>query len=268
MNEEAGIIASLAPQAVLTDVAYLPLAGAAKVGIPAIAMCSLNWADIFTDFCGYMDGAAAIIEQIQGAYLQAESFWKLAPAMPMTWLSNQKLLGPVADVGLNRRADLSGKFEIKPGNKIVLASMGGIPMDFSTDSWPEIPDVTWLVPQNWKSMRSDMIAMESLGIGFADLLASSDILLTKPGYGAFVEAACAGVAVLYMRREAWSEQEYLIGWLNENGNCHELQAGQLSNGDFGQELKSMLDGPRPVPVIPTGVQEAASGLADLLGCGC
>ena len=36
----------LAPDLVLTDVAYLPLAGAAQAGIPALSMCSLTWADL------------------------------------------------------------------------------------------------------------------------------------------------------------------------------------------------------------------------------
>ncbi|MEF8716976.1 MAG: hypothetical protein V5B44_04210 [Candidatus Accumulibacter necessarius] len=35
---------------VLSDVAYLPLAGAARAGIPSLAMCSLNWAELFAHF--------------------------------------------------------------------------------------------------------------------------------------------------------------------------------------------------------------------------
>lgn len=38
---------------VLSDVPYLPLAAAQKVGIPSVAMCSLNWTDVIQhDFPG------------------------------------------------------------------------------------------------------------------------------------------------------------------------------------------------------------------------
>ena len=42
-------------------------------------------------------------------------------------------------------------------------------------------------------------------MNFADLLASSDALLCKPGYGSFVEAASCGVPVLYVARPDWPE---------------------------------------------------------------
>ena len=35
---------------VLTNVSYLPLAGAALAGIPSLSLCSLNWADLFAHF--------------------------------------------------------------------------------------------------------------------------------------------------------------------------------------------------------------------------
>jgi len=47
---EANWLTSLHPDLVLTDVAYLPLGGAAQAGIPALSMCSLNWADLFAHF--------------------------------------------------------------------------------------------------------------------------------------------------------------------------------------------------------------------------
>ena len=47
---EAAFLAALAPDLVLSNVSCLPLAGAARAGIPALALCSLNWADLFAPF--------------------------------------------------------------------------------------------------------------------------------------------------------------------------------------------------------------------------
>ena len=42
----AALLRDAAPDVVLANVAYLPLAAAKRAGIPAAGLCSLNWADI------------------------------------------------------------------------------------------------------------------------------------------------------------------------------------------------------------------------------
>src|SRR5690606_38764553 len=96
VNAESRLIEQLAPNLVLSNVAYLPLASAAGLGIPAVAMCSLNWADIFRYFCGDMPDAAGMLQQMELAYRQAESFLRVTPSMPMSWLANQRVIGPVS----------------------------------------------------------------------------------------------------------------------------------------------------------------------------
>ena len=51
IQQEAQLLNGLAPDLLLSNVAYLPLAGAAAAGISAVAMCSLNWADIYLHYC-------------------------------------------------------------------------------------------------------------------------------------------------------------------------------------------------------------------------
>lgn len=261
---EAAVLAELRPDAVLSNVAYLPLAAAARCGIPAVAMCSLNWADIFQDFCGHMPGATDIVEQIREAYLQAEAFLRLSPAMPMSWIPQLETLGPVAEPRPSRRQEINRKFGLESRHKLALVSMGGIAMRLPVESWPRIPDMLWLVPDNWKSTRTDCIALGSLGMDFSDVLASCDVLLTKPGYGSFVEAACAGVPVMYVRREAWPEQDALIAWLQQHGISSQLEAEQLRTGEFVDELQHLLAQQKPLPVEPVGTQAAAQYLAALL----
>ena len=50
-----------------------------------------------------------------------------------------------------------------------------------------------------------------------DLIRSCDVLLTKPGYGAFTEAACNGTSVLYVARDDWPEEPWLSRWLVAHG---------------------------------------------------
>lgn len=261
---EEKLLAKLAPSAVLTNVAYLPLAGALGYGVPAVSMCSLNWADIFDYFCGSMTGATEILEEIRGAYSQAQAFLRLSPAMPMAWMEHLQEVGPVAQPRMSRRPLIDNKLGLGPQHKLVLVSMGGIAMRLPVEVWPAIPDVLWLVPDSWQSTRADCIGLSALGLDFSDVLASCDALLTKPGYGSFVEAVCSGIPILYVRRDAWPEQEVLIAWLEQQGLCAELASRQLQNGDFREALLDVLQPDKPAPVDPVGTHAAAQHIAAML----
>ena len=84
------------------------------------------------------------------------------------------------------------------------------------------------------------MAFDDLNMCFSDILASVDVLLTKPGYGAFTEAACNGIPVLYVRRDDWPEQPYLVDWLEQYGICQALTFLQMQTGDFEEPLVSIL----------------------------
>ena len=71
---------------------------------------------------------------------------------------------------------------------------------------------------------------------FTDLLASVDAIVTKPGYGTFVEAATAGTPVLYLQRDLWPEQDVLIEWLQQEVRCEEISAEEFSSGQLAGKL--------------------------------
>lgn len=250
VRTEAKLLSGLHPDLILTNVSYLPLAGAALAGIPAMSLCSLNWADLFDHFFADEDWAAPIHAQMLSAYRAARSFLRVTPGMPMTRLGNTRPIGPIAAQGQQHDLGLGG-------DKAVLVAMGGIAHHLPVDRWPRLPGVRWLVATDWQCEHPDAIAFESLGLGFADLLRSVDAVITKPGYGTFTEAACNGTPVLYQRREDWPEQDCLIAWLEQNGRCGEIGEEDLRCGRLGEALARLWQSPRcPLPV-PDGARQAA-----------
>ena len=260
--DEAALFAELRPDLVLTDVAYLPLAGAAQAGIGALSMCSLNWADLFAHVFVAEAWAAPIHQEILAAYRSAECFLRLTPAMTMDALPNRRAVGPVAALG--RRVRLHERLGCAPGDKIVLIAFGGFDMDLSAERWPASPGVRWLIPQSWPFRRDDMSDFEALGLPFCDLLSSVDAVLTKPGYGTFTEAACNGTPVLYQRRDDWPEQDCLIDWLQRNGRCGEISASDLASGELQPALAALWQQTAPPIPEPSGAKEAAALIADRL----
>jgi hypothetical protein len=261
---EAQLLAGHAPDAVLANVPYRILAAAAQVGIPALAMCSLNWADIYRHFCGSAPGAAAILAEMHAAYRCANTFLQPAPSMLMSDLDNRIAIGPIARLGKERRGEILQTLGLSAASKLILVSLGGIPIQLNPTRWPVLPDVYWIVPAAWDTQRRDIIAFESLAMNFVDVLRSADALITKPGYGSFVEAACNGIPILYVRRHDWPEEPYLVAWLQARGRILAIRPEQLQLGDFANDLEKLFSLAPQAPVPPTGIDEAAAHLAALL----
>ena len=261
---EAEFLRSLAPDLVLTDVAYLPLAGAAKAGIPSLSMCSLNWADLFTHVFGHEPWARAIHDEILAAYRGAECFLRLTPAMSMLDLANTRSIAPVAALGRDCRGELAARLDAAPHERIVLIAFGGFDKNLNAAEWPLTPGVRWLVPKSWGIAREDMAALEPLHMNFTDLLRSVDAVLTKPGYGTFTEAACNGTAILYVRRNDWPEQECLIDWLEKHARCAEVGETELMGGMLQPALERLWQQSRPAMPRPDGAAEAAERIAAYL----
>jgi hypothetical protein len=249
-------LAAAGPDLVLADCPYLTLAGARLAEIPSLALCCLNWADIFRHYFAGRPGAAAIHRQQVAAYQGADLFLRTEPSMPMDWLHNGRDIGPVAAPGRNRRHEIDAILGSR-GERLVLVGLGGIPMRLPLERWPRIEGVRWLVQRDWGVTRSDAVELESLAMSFTDLLASSDLFLTKPGYGSFTEAACSGVPVLYLARPGWPESPYLERWLEAHGRGLCLSPQGLERGAATAPMARLLAQGRHRPVAPDGVAQAA-----------
>ena len=265
--DEAGFLTSLQPDLVFSDVAYLPLAGAAQAGIPALAMSSLNWAELFHHYFADAPWAGPIHRQILAAYNSAECFLRLTPGMPMADLQRVYPVGPVAALGKDCRAALCEQLGCAAHERLVLIAFGGFSKRLPIESWPHIEGVHWLVHENWQLAHANATSFESLGFQFADLLHTVDAVVTKPGYGLFSEAGCNSTPVVYVRRNDWPEQNCLIEWLEEHGRCREISEADLMTGHLSEVLKQLWQQPEVPPPCPAGAEEVAEILYCRLASG-
>ena len=255
---------TLRPSLVLANVPYLSCAAAAKAGIPSAALCSLNWAEIFQPYCGAMPEGEAIVRRIRSAYGEAELFLTPEPSMPMPGLANLRPIGPIARRGVNRRNEISERLGLKPDEKLVLLFMGGIHTVLALAEWPVLQGTKFLVAGTDCPRRPDMFPLESLGLPYIDIFCSVDALITKPGYGSVVDAACNDVPLLYVKRH-WPEEPFLVQWLHAHGQCHELSREDLECGHLEGALDALWRQSQKPPVTPTGTIEAADLLESYLG---
>lgn len=250
----------------LSNVAYLPLAGAAAAGIPAAGLCSLNWAGLFWHYFGSEAWAADIHDQMLAAYNAARGFLRITPGLPMMDLCRQQEIAPIASLGQCDRARIGQLLDLPPapGQRWILLAMGGMEFPLPVSDWPQRPGVSWLLPASWQQQRADIRAFDHADVRFIDLLACVDAVVTKPGYGTFAEAACNGIPLLYLERDDWPETRHLAAWLARHARAAVLTRTQLLAGDFAASLEQLWQTAAPTPPGADGARQAASCLLQML----
>ncbi|MDX2101491.1 MAG: hypothetical protein SF002_03005 [Alphaproteobacteria bacterium] len=263
--EAAGILADQ-PDLVVSNTNYLALAAAHHAGIPSIFYSSLTWFDIYPVYCGARPEAEAVLADMAAAYRCADLHVMPTPFLP-TGIGPVIEVGPVARSGVNRRdemmAALAGAGK-RTSRFLVLVSLGGITTPLATAAWPEQEGVTFVFVGSPGAARPDMVSLADLSVSFLDCLASVDALITKPGYGSFVEAACHGVPVLYADRGDWPDQPALSSWLHRHTPAACIERAALDSGAFAPELRALLTTPRRPPAAAPGAEQAADLIADRL----
>lgn len=264
VEAEEAALSRLAPDLVFANVPYLTVAAAARAGIPAVAMSSLNWADLYWDFFAHRPEAERIRDEMIAAYRQAEMFLLPEPSMPMTWLPRRRRIGTLARIGTPRRAELSAILGATAEQRLVLVAFGGIAGKRVPAALPRAADVMWLADSGPRDERPDVASFAAIDWPFPDLLRSVDAIVTKPGYGTLAEAACNGARVLYLRRGDWAEENYLVDWLERHAVCREISADDLAGDPLLPALHDLLARPGKSGPAATGGADAAEILADLL----
>ena len=275
LEEAIAIVRAAQPDLIVSDVGEMPLAAGQALGIPNIAMSSLNWADMAQAYFANLTGSAAVLSRLAGIYDNTTCALRLSPGMPMRGHQEQILppVGAVSNLPCHEieqglRDDLPHPYQPR-----ILIGMGGIETALPLDQWPLQNKLNLLVAN-----QPTLVAQGDLARGivnadtlcmrhawsFCDLLAGCDTVICKPGYGTFVEATLADVPVLYVKRHDWPEQPALINWLQSTARCAELTMDDLQQGNFAAATHTLMSQPYREPLPRDGATTAALAILSTL----
>jgi hypothetical protein len=257
IQNTSDLIAHHQPDLVLSNNSYLLSRAAAGLNIPCFHFCSLNWADNFYAYCKDKPYADEIYQALCDDYNQAEAFFRLPPAMPMPGFTNLIDVGPVCRTGT--KINLKQHFQHADDKLYVLVSMGGMPYPIDLQSWPTNQNIFYINGGAPTQTKPNLINLEDTNLSHLDLVTSCDVIVTKPGYGTYMEAACSGTPILYLPRGDWPEEPYLNEWQQPYCYCQSISDAQLQSGDLLIDIKKAAASARSAPArmkaSPIGIEK-------------
>lgn len=263
LTDFRNILENIQPNLVVTNIDYTVIDSAGELGIPSISLCSLNWADILLPFIA-QGQSSQLYHSILSSYNNADCFIQLRPHLSMPGLNNTVSIDPVARLGHFRRAEINDKLSLECDTQLVLFSLGGIPMSRQVTNW-NIPEKShWILPDYMVANDSRFSTLSELRIPFIDVLASSDVLVTKPGYGSFVEAYLNATKIISVRRERWAESSALVDWLIEQNMGIEMTSEDFYHGNFLSAFENMPSKPVQAGNADSGVNSAIKKIVEFL----
>jgi hypothetical protein len=272
---EAALLRTSRCAVVVGDIPPLACAAAARAGIPSIALGNFTWDWIYADYPEFALSAPGVVETIGAAYATAA----LALRLPMHG-GFDTMADVIEDIphiarhsgrGRDRARQLLGA---SAAETVVLASFGGFGLALDYETIARANPFRLIVtehesghPANAPSnfVRLSRQEMSRRGLKYEDLVAASDVVVSKPGYGIVCECIANGAALLYTTRGRFAEQDVFIREMPDVLRCRTLSQEDLLAGRWHSAVSALLAQP-PVPHAPAtnGAGEAATAILNLL----
>lgn len=270
VREEAAWLRASGTRLVYGDIPPLAFAAAREAGLPAVALGNFSWDWIYADAATRVPALREAAETAARAYAQVDLLLRLPFAGDMSAFPR------IEDVPLVARKPRLGKTEARHGlaladETVVLLSFGGVGLPgFRTEVLASLDEFQFLTsratpadPPNVTAV--DAVTLERIGLGYEDLVAAADVVVTKPGYGIVTDAIAARTRMVYTERGEFAEYPVLVDGMAEYLPCAHVSNADLRAGRLVPAIESVLA--RPFPLLPRldGAEVAARRLLDVGG---
>lgn len=262
MQEVAAMQAS-GPQVILADTPYLAECAGKDAGIPIVALANFTWSEILEPFAGPdHPQQQEILSTIRESYTYADLALRIAPGLTLPSFRKVLDIGPIAEPASPQRQALRAHLQLDATEQLVLVSFGGVPL--TSLPWNQMNRMQgrrFIVPGSTTQTSPRVLSLSTLPFSFKTVLASVDVVMTKPGYGTIVEAVALGLPVIYVRRYNFADEIPLVDFLHRYGHSAELSLADFASGHW-QPAFEVLGHARTAASPPpcTGAAEAARHL--------
>jgi hypothetical protein len=277
---EAQVLKRVGSSLVVGDIPPLAFAAAHAAGVPSIAVSNFTWDWIYEAYTDHVMGVPGLLPTIRDAYRKAS----LVLRLPM-WGGFGPIPGDlIRDIPLIARRSARARDEVRralglPKDlRLVLLSFGGFGLEdldlrplsslpgYAVISTGQVGGTARGVTGLPRLIEIDERQLYGAGYRYEDLVAASDVVATKPGYGIIAECAANGAAILYTSRGHFVEYDVLVEAMPRFVRSRFIPQAEFFAGQWAPHLDALLAQPGPpTPPRVDGAEVAADIVLERLG---
>jgi hypothetical protein len=260
LTNEVAAMQAASPSLVIADTPYLAIEAGSRAQIPTVALANFTWDLVLKEYRHASNHShQQLIECIRGCYAKVDMALRITPAPSIDAFSSMIDIGPIADPAFPERNQLASALALASDERIILVGFGGIPLtSLPLKQMEQLRPYRFLIDGPAPSGYSRIHSTKTLPFSFKTLLASVDVIMTKPGYGTVVEAVALRQPIVYVRRFNFADEPPLVDYLQRYGRSIELSIDDFTQGCWEQALRQALTASAPLlPPPSTGASEAA-----------
>ena len=249
---------------VVSDIASFPLRVAQAAGVPGVAVANFTWTDIYSEYAETADDTQ-LLNEMRSEYATASVALVTPLSMPTVpdAFRNVERVPLVARRGNKIGHELRRKHGLPVGIHLALPYLGAWGLNIDWTAVGRLRDWVFLTYDTPLDVVENVIVLDREMWPYADVAASVDTVLAKPGYGTVTECIASSVPLVYVPRRHFAEQDALIAGIQRWGGGVALDEADFLAGRWGPALQGALECRPDVNVFATnGAQVIARKLDD------
>ncbi len=204
-EKEYKIISKIKPHLIISDISAMPFFAAHKAQINSVAISNFSWTDVLTGFSNKQMGL------LEEAYGLSDLAIQLPLGTQMKSFKNKKQVGLVCKTSTSSRKIIREKLGVKDSDMCIFVNL---PNYFTIKS--KIPSNIKIISTG-AHINSDNVKYIKPWIEGQNIIAASDLVICKCGYGMISECLTTGTRFLYISDDNHLEQKAISVQLNKMG---------------------------------------------------
>ncbi len=244
---------------VVVDIPGIPLEAAAQLGLPRIAVGNFSWDWIYSAYVAADPRWKPVIPFFREAYSKSDLLLRLPFSPDMYAFPRIQDIPLVASPGRNRRDEIAALSEADAGKKWILVSFTTLEWNGAAlDNIEKLGSYEFftVLPLEWR--RKNIHALDRGQVQFADIVASMDCVVTKPGFGILSDCLVNGKPVIYADRSDFLEYEVLEVAIKRYFKHRHIPVEKLYSGELGEAIEDLWRQPSPEATLARGGAEIAA----------
>ena len=257
---EAAAVQDLGPSLVVADVPFLAGDVATALGVPSVAVSNFTWDWIYEPHRGSHPDGASVVRGARSSYGQMAALLQLPfghdvdvfpQVIPVPLVARRSTL----DRGeVTRRLGLD---ESDPRPRVLIAMRGGVAPETLEKAQACAPDFQFL-----------RVPPPQASLDFSDLMAASDLVVSKLGYGTIADCIANDARLVWPPRAGFREDQVTRVEAPRFLRMQEVPLAQFHSGQWRDTLERAMALPAPPERMPLdGAAACARFIADRIASG-